>query len=139
MLRSENNGSGENDRPLSVSTTEFTNMNGESPDEWIHIVSYDSEFVVTFDITLCNKETDSISTDLVESSGNEYILNFVSDSVSDTSCDTGTRVRGGSTLPNDFDRIHIDINEERIMSIEQRESLPNLHEIPNRRSDSEEQ
>lgn len=119
-----------NDETIRHSVTKHQSVPVSDTDSsgWIHVVATDETYTITYDLIFCT--SGEIDVEWESESENMYSLFFEKsdDNVSD--CETGTRIRGGGSVRQDFERLQVIVNGETIESIEHEESLPSLYSFP---------
>lgn len=109
----------------------------DSPDPstgWIHIVADGDSYSITHDIRICHDETGTVNAEVTGEDENDgtYSLDFhvEGNQNGNTDCNSGTRIWGGASIPNDFESIQLTINDEIVQTMKKEETVPTLHLVP---------
>jgi hypothetical protein len=115
----------------------------DSDGGWVHVVADGNQYDVTFNLTVSHDSRERVSTDLASDGSGVYELQFVTDSNRTTareetqsrettqSCSTGTKLVGAVSLPTEFERLDVTVNDNRVATFERVGTFPTLRELPN--------
>lgn len=117
---------------LSLSKSGPGELSDDVHSGWVHLVAHGETYDVTFDARVCHRQQDEVEVEIYESDPDEYTLAFTTDggTHSESDCDFGTRIKGGSTIPSDFELLAVSLNGETIQAVEKDGTLPTLRPLP---------
>jgi len=99
---------------------------------WVHAVADGETYDVTFDLRVCHGRETEVTADLSGGPTNEYVLSFDTTGSTDgeTDCDYGTRIKGGGTLPTDFETLRVTANGRTLQTLDNEGTMPRLRPLP---------
>lgn len=117
---------------------------GEGATGWIHTVASGDAYHVTWDLRIEHERSETIESRLSSRPGDEYELAFFDAAVgatgadsngesvplSEEDCPVGTRLRGGGSVPSDFERLTLLVYDVEIVVLERAGTVPTLRELP---------
>lgn len=117
---------------LSLSKGGPSELSDDVHSGWVHLVAHGESYDVTFDARVCHRLQDEVEVELSERTTGEYTLAFTTDggTHSESNCDFGTRIKGGGTIPSDFELLAVTLNGEPVQTVEREGTLPTLRPLP---------
>lgn len=109
---------------------------------WVHTVAHGESYDITFDLRISHNRGDEINADLTKAEKSDgYLLQFTIDnstgtpdkrtqSINDSDCNLGTRIKGGGSIPLDFNILYINVNGDNIKTIDRKGSFAAIHTLP---------
>ncbi|WP_306053393.1 hypothetical protein [Natronococcus wangiae] len=109
---------------------------------WVHTVADGDTDGMTFDVRVSHRQGEEVDANLTTTpTPSEYALKFTIEEsseesderdkpISDSDCDTGTRLKGGGSIPDDFEVLQVTINDKALKTIEREGTFGTLHPLP---------